>query len=101
MIMIVIATPPQGAPPRPPLFTRLWNVFVWWLIFSGIYASSAICPFCGRIGCPVGGASAGLVGGFFAVLLPAWKRLLGYFKSPILMSRFSFGPQKLDNSSDQ
>jgi hypothetical protein len=53
------------------------------------------------MGCPVGGASAGLVGAFFAVLLPGRKQLLAYFKNPTLMSRFSFGPQKLDNSFDQ
>ncbi len=41
---------------------------LWFLAFFGIYASSSMCPFCGTPGCPVGAASAALVGGFFAVL---------------------------------
>jgi len=45
----------------------------WFLAFSGLYAMSAVCPFCGRAGCPVGTASAGLVGLVFASVMQ-WGR---------------------------
>ena len=61
-----------------PVIGRVLKFFTWWLIFSGIYASSAVCPFCGRLGCPVGGAGAGMVGGFFAILLGPGKIFLKY-----------------------
>ena len=54
---------------RYPSIGRSLKFLTWWLIFSGIYASSSVCPFCGRLGCPVGGASAGLVGGLFALII--------------------------------
>ena len=61
-----------------PVVGRVLKFFTWWLVFSGIYASSAVCPFCGQLGCPVGGAGAGVVGGFFAMLLGPGKALLQY-----------------------
>ena len=54
---------------RYPFIGRFLKFLTWWLIFSGIYASSSVCPFCGRLGCPVGGASAGLVGGLCALVI--------------------------------
>jgi hypothetical protein len=54
---------------RYPVIGRLCRFLTWWLIFSGIYASSSVCPFCGQAGCPVGAASAGLVGGLFALII--------------------------------
>jgi hypothetical protein len=59
-----------------PLIGRLVRFFTWWLIFSGIYASSSFCPFCGQAGCPVGAASAGLVGGLFALVIGQGKVIL-------------------------
>jgi hypothetical protein len=53
--------------------------FIWWLAFMGIYASSSVCPFCGQAGCPVGVAGAGLVGGFFALVIGQGKVFLSYF----------------------
>jgi hypothetical protein len=52
-----------------PVIGRLLRFFTWWFIISGIYASSSVCPFCGQMGCPVGAASAGMVGGFFALVV--------------------------------
>ena len=53
----------------------------WFAAFSGVYAMGAVCPFCGRQGCPVGGASAGMVGLVFASLMQwgrsAWSALAG------------------------
>jgi hypothetical protein len=83
-----------AAPRRSALFARFSKFFVWWLIFSGIYAGSSVCPFCGRMGCPVGGASAGLVGGFFAVLLLAGKRLWAYCKNLLSWTRSALGTPK-------
>ncbi len=64
-----------GTSSRPSLTGRWARFFLWWLIFSGIYASSSVCPFCGQAGCPVGAASAGVVGGVFAFLITAARRL--------------------------
>ena len=47
----------------------------WFLGFSGLYAMGAVCPFCGRPGCPTGAASAGLVGLAFAAMTQ-WGRSL-------------------------
>jgi hypothetical protein len=52
---------------------NLLRFFTWWLMISGIYASSSVCPFCGQMGCPVGAASAGIVGGFFALVVGKGK----------------------------
>jgi hypothetical protein len=68
--------PPGGRWLRHPLIGRLARFFTWWLIFTGIYASSSVCPFCGRAGCPVGGVSAGVVGGIFALVLETGKAWL-------------------------
>ena len=54
-------------PPRRPLRTAL-RFLGWTVGFSGLYSMTAVCPFCGRPGCPVGGASAGMVGLVFAAL---------------------------------
>jgi hypothetical protein len=79
---------------RSALMGRLSRFFVWWLIFSGIYASSSVCPFCGQVGCPVGGASAGLVGGLFAFLILGARRLAAHLKRLLPMSRPTTEPQK-------
>ena len=59
-----------------PFIGRLLKFLTWWLIFSGIYASSSVCPFCGQLGCPVGGASAGIVGGLFALVIGKGKVII-------------------------
>lgn len=59
-----------------PLIGRLFRFLTWWLVFTGIYASSSVCPFCGRVGCPVGGISAGVVGAFFALVIEQGKSFL-------------------------
>jgi len=55
---------------------RLFSFFKWWLIFTGIYSFSSVCPFCGKVGCPVGFGSAGALGAFFALFMQNWKHLL-------------------------
>ncbi len=54
---------------KPTFFSQLFRFFGWWLGFSGLYAMFAVCPFCGQQGCPVGAGSAGVVGGFFALVV--------------------------------
>jgi hypothetical protein len=61
---------------RYPFIGGLFRFLTWWLIFAGIYASSSVCPFCGQPGCPVGAGSAGLVGGFFALVISKGKVIL-------------------------
>jgi hypothetical protein len=77
------ATPPEIPPGikrfyQYPFIGRAFRFFTWWLIFSGIYASSSVCPFCGQFGCPVGAASAGIVGGFFALVIGKGKVILNH-----------------------
>lgn len=79
---------------RFPVWGRLSRFFLWWLIFAGVYASSSVCPFCGRAGCPVGAASAGLVGGVFAFLITGVKRLLTSFKRLLPIGRATGGVRK-------
>ena len=64
--------PHPPAPPRRPLAGVL-RYLAWVAAFSGIYSMGAVCPFCGRVGCPTGTASAGLVGLVFASLMQ-WGR---------------------------
>ncbi|MEW6328109.1 MAG: hypothetical protein AB1487_11050 [Thermodesulfobacteriota bacterium] len=69
-----------------PLLGSLFRFFRWGLAFSGLYAMFAVCPFCGRVGCPVGAGSAGLVGGFFALCIQVWETLKRTFlKSRVQM----------------
>ncbi|MGA2079546.1 MAG: hypothetical protein ABSH53_02860 [Holophaga sp.] len=69
--------PEPPAPVPPPRSARPWGITArflgWFLGFSGLYAMGAVCPFCGRPGCPTGAASAGLVGVVFASLTQ-WGR---------------------------
>lgn len=71
---------------RHPAIGRIFRFFSWWLIFGGIYASSSVCPFCGRPACPVGAVGAGVVGGCFSLVWTTgqavFNRVAGYF-SPI------------------
>jgi hypothetical protein len=80
---------PTAAPKfyQQPRLGRLLRFCTWWLIFVGIYASSSVCPCCGRVGCPVGGASAGIVGGFFALVLEHGKALWTRFSRLFALNR--------------
>ncbi|MFZ5517196.1 MAG: hypothetical protein ACOY90_11195 [Candidatus Zhuqueibacterota bacterium] len=60
---------------------KVIRFFAWWFGFSSLYATFAVCPFCGQLGCPVGMGSAGFVGGFFALLMQDWKNMIGYLRT--------------------
>ena len=64
-------------------FGHLFRLLASWFGFTGLYAMFAVCPFCGQQGCPVGMASAGTVGAFFALCFQDWKRLFVYIKQKI------------------
>ena len=81
-----------------PVIGRLLRFLTWWLIFSGIYASSSVCPFCGQVGCPVGAASAGLVGGFFALIIGNGKVLWGHLMRWFSLIRAKFTPTRSGRS---
>jgi hypothetical protein len=61
-------------------FGHLFRFFGWWFGFTGLYSMFAVCPFCGQQGCPVGLASAGTVGAFFALCVQDWKQLFMFLK---------------------
>jgi hypothetical protein len=92
--------PDHCRPPAPslsqkiagyPVIGSLLRFLTWWLVFAGIYGSSSVCPFCGQPGCPVGGLSAGVVGGAFALLATkgrSWfTRLAGWFSRRPLINK--------------
>jgi hypothetical protein len=70
-----LQTAPRG---KPALIGQLFRFFGWWLGFSGLYAMFAVCPFCGQQGCPVGAGSAGVVGGFFALVAQNGRAFLRF-----------------------
>jgi len=59
-------------------FGRLFRFFGWWFGFAGLYSMFSVCPFCGQPSCPVGLASAGAVGAFFALCIQDWKILFRF-----------------------
>ena len=68
---------------KHPILGRLFRFFGLWFAFSVLYAMSAVCPFCGQVGCPVGAGSAGLVGGFFALCMQNWKAFVKFMYSKL------------------
>jgi len=54
---------------------RLWRFLGFWMGISGLYASSTVCPCCGQVGCPVGLAAAGVLGGGLAFILTYARRI--------------------------
>jgi len=64
-------------------FGHLFRFIGWWFGFAGLYAAFAVCPFCGRQGCPVGLASAGTAGAFFALCIQDWRRLFALIKHTV------------------
>ena len=68
---------------------HLFRFFGWWFAFSGLYATTSnVCPFCGRICCPVGTGSIGLVGGFFALCIQNWKALVKFIHNNLKLRLF-------------
>jgi hypothetical protein len=78
-------TPPGGKLPAQPESRGRWGSVkswvLWVLAFTGIYASSSVCPFCGSAGCPVGIGGAALVGALFASLGQAGRKFFPWLKS--------------------
>jgi hypothetical protein len=70
-----------------PLIGRLFRFLSWCFVFTGIYASSSVCPFCGRVVCPEGGVSAGEVGAFFALVMAKGLGLLNYLAGLLALIR--------------
>ena len=88
------AEPPSGNRFfNSPIIGRLLRFLTWWLVFTGIYASSSVCPFCGRVGCPVGGVSAGIVGAFFALVVEKGKSLLSHLAGLFSLVRAKLPPK--------
>ena len=53
----------------------------------------AVCPFCGQQGCPVGIASAGSVGAFFALCIQDWNILCRFLKQKLTNHGKESGPK--------
>lgn len=70
-------------------FGRFFRMFASWFGFTGLYAMFAVCPFCGRQGCPVGLASAGTIGAFLSLCTQDWKRLFIFIKRKISVKLFT------------
>ncbi|WP_461834796.1 hypothetical protein [Desulfothermus sp.] len=61
-------------------FHKFIHFFGWWFGFMGLYSSSAVCPFCGQTGCPVGFASAGILGAMFSFIAVYIGKIKIFFK---------------------
>lgn len=86
----------QGKRKMSP-FGHLFRFIGLWFGFTGIYSMFAVCPFCGQQGCPVGLASAGTVGAFFALCVQDWKLLFRFLKQKISKhAKEKTGSNKLD-----
>jgi len=70
-------------------FGHFFRFLASWFGFTGLYAAFAVCPFCGQQGCPVGIASAGTIGAFFALCFQDWKRLFEYIKQKLIKKKGS------------
>jgi hypothetical protein len=68
-------------------FKKISKFFFWWFGLSSLYAMFSVCPFCGRQGCPVGAGTAGLVGGFFTLLLQNWRNFVKKLKINLTNAR--------------
>ncbi|MBN2600878.1 MAG: hypothetical protein JXR87_02675 [Candidatus Marinimicrobia bacterium] len=68
-------------------FGYLFRFIGWWFGFTGLYAAFAVCPFCGQAGCPVGLASAGILGAFFALCIQDWKRFFKFIKQKLMKEK--------------
>jgi|LQYC01.1.fsa_nt_gi hypothetical protein len=64
-------------------FGHLFRFIGWWFGLSALYATFAVCPFCGQQGCPVGWASAGTVGVFLTLCLQDWKLFFRFIKQKL------------------
>jgi hypothetical protein len=64
-----------------PVIGPIFRFFAWWFAFAGIYSMVAVCPFCGQVNCVVGAGSAGVIGGFFVLLLQYGKTTINFFKN--------------------
>jgi hypothetical protein len=53
----------------------------WAVGFAGLFAMGGTCPFCGQQGCPVGTASASIIGLTFASLIQWGKRGLSAIRT--------------------
>ncbi len=61
----------------------LFRFIGWWFGLTSLYAMFAVCPFCGRQGCPVGMASAGTIGAFLSLCIQDWKRFLSFIRQKL------------------
>lgn len=68
-------------------FGHLFRFIGWWFGFTGLYAMFAVCPFCGQQGCPVGMASAGTIGAFFALCVQDWRRFFAFIMQKLMKDR--------------
>ena len=69
-------------------FGRLFRLIGWWFGFTNLYATFAVCPFCKQQGCPVGMASAGVIGAFFTLCVQDWKRFFTFIRKRIKRGKF-------------
>jgi len=55
----------------------------WWGGISALLGPFSVCPFCGRLGCPGGAASAGFFGAIIAGIIFIGRGLTGMLKRAI------------------
>lgn len=75
-------------------FGHLFKFIGWWFGFAGLYTMFAVCPFCGRQGCPVGMASAGTIGAFLSLCIQDWKRFFAFIRQKLTKDKKQAGPDE-------
>jgi len=76
-------TEPQQSKRRMSPFGHFFRFLGWWFGFTGLYSMFSTCPFCGQHGCPVGLASAGTMGAFFALCVQDWKLFFRFLRNKL------------------
>lgn len=66
---------------------KLFQFLKWWFAFTGLIASTSVCPFCGTPGCPVGIGAATTMGGVFSFIMQ-------FCNAPLLRLRFRISERK-------
>ena len=72
---------------RQTIRGKLFQFLKWWFAFTGLIASTSVCPFCGTPGCPVGIGAATTMGGAFSFIMQ-------FCKAPFLWLRFRISERK-------
>ena len=85
---------PRGASRALPLRGHLQRLLGLFGVSAGMYAATAVCPFCGSPHCAVGLGSAGVFGALFALVTHNWKQFYYTLRARLAPRRSKEGSVK-------